>query len=274
MNKFSDGMHNFTLDPNCRDDRDSCMYSLHGAMFITKAVFAFPVHHPHFTIFRIIFSELNLLLLHTPKKNTIRMFIFRTRGINWMRHWMHHSITQIVTETGIFLFFLCSTFHGNWRSPLVSVMILGHQLSRALELNPLFSTNVYLMMMLLQQNDIKWATRCWPPHFCKGINFMNRESIWWVFCKSSVNEPPRDSCKSLVSFESRKGTWVLLGSVLALMHLPTKIQENMYLNGVILEVKSSPALVLHPVFFLIPTLLLSKKSQKYLTKHQNLTWDS
>jgi hypothetical protein len=31
---------------------------------------------------------------------------------------------------------------------------------------------------------------------------------------------------------------------------------------------------LHPVFFLIPTLLLSKKSQKYLTKHQNLTWDS
>jgi hypothetical protein len=40
-------------------------------------------------------------------------------------------------------------------------------------------------------------------------------------------------------------------------------------NGVILEVISSPALVLHPVFLLIPTLLLSKKSQKYLTKHQN-----
>lgn len=102
MNRFGDGMHNFTLDPNCRDDRDSCMYSLHGAMFITKAVFAFPVHHPHFTIFRIIFSELNLLLLHTPKKNTIQMFIFRTWGINWMRH----SITQL-SQTQVFFFFFC-----------------------------------------------------------------------------------------------------------------------------------------------------------------------
>lgn len=100
MNKFGDGMHNFTLDPNCRDDSDSCMYSLHGAMFITKAVFAFPVHHPHFTIFRIIFSELNLLLLCTPKKNTIQMFIFRTWGINWMRH----SITQFFSFFSVFNF--------------------------------------------------------------------------------------------------------------------------------------------------------------------------
>jgi hypothetical protein len=111
MNKFSDGMHNFTLDPNCRDDRDSCMYSLHGAMFITKAVFAFPVHHPHFTIFRIIFSELNLLLY--TKKKYYPNFYIQTTG-----HKLDEALNAplnntIVTDTSIFLFFLYSTFHGN-----------------------------------------------------------------------------------------------------------------------------------------------------------------
>jgi hypothetical protein len=33
-----------TLEPKCRDERDSCRYSLQGAMLITKDVLAFPVH--------------------------------------------------------------------------------------------------------------------------------------------------------------------------------------------------------------------------------------
>jgi hypothetical protein len=32
-----------TLDPKWRDERDSCKYSLQGAMLITNDVFAFPI---------------------------------------------------------------------------------------------------------------------------------------------------------------------------------------------------------------------------------------